>query len=90
MEERGHFFLFRMFEIKSFCFDVVMCDLLHDVRAYHGLYLLLPASGALFGVMSDARATANCSFPGITHISEKISRCCSQLRKMKYKLQIVH
>ena len=26
-----------MFEIKSFCFDVVMCDLVHDVRATHGL-----------------------------------------------------
>ena len=24
-----------------------------------------------FGIMSDARATATCSFPGITHISEK-------------------
>ena len=28
---------FRMFEIKSFCFDVVMCDLAHNVRAIHGL-----------------------------------------------------
>ena len=26
--------------------------------------------------MSNARETANCSFIGITHISEKISRCC--------------
>ena len=25
--------------------------------------------------MSDARETANCSFTGITYISEKISRC---------------
>ena len=29
--------IFRMFEIKSFCFDVVMCDLVHGVRAIHGL-----------------------------------------------------
>ena len=28
---------FRMFEIRSFCFDVVMCDLVHDVRAIHGV-----------------------------------------------------
>ena len=27
---------FCMFEIKSFYFDVVMCDLVHDVRAIHG------------------------------------------------------
>ena len=26
---------FRMFEIKSFCFDVVMCDLVHDARVIH-------------------------------------------------------
>ena len=28
--------------------------------------------------MSDARKTAHCSFPGITHISDKISRCCKR------------
>ena len=27
---------FHMFELKLFCFDVVMCDLVHDVRAIHG------------------------------------------------------
>ena len=53
--------IFRMFEIKSFCFDVVMCDQVHDVRAIHGLCELLPASGTLFGITSDARAITNCS-----------------------------
>ena len=52
-----------MFEIKSFCFDVVMCDIVPDVRAIHELCLLLPAPGILFGIMSDARATASCCFP---------------------------
>ena len=37
---------------------------------------VLTASGNLFCNMSDARETANCSFTGIAHISEKISRCC--------------
>ena len=40
--------------------------------------------------MSDARETANCSFPGITHISEKISRCCYQLTRAKYSNHIMH
>ena len=26
-----------LFEIKSFCFDVVMCELVHDMRTKHGL-----------------------------------------------------
>ena len=34
-----------MFEIKSFCFDVVMCDLLHDVRA---IYLRFPVKNSYF------------------------------------------
>ena len=29
---------FRIFEIKSFCFNFVMFDLVHDMRAIHGLY----------------------------------------------------
>ena len=29
--------IFRMFVIKSFCFDVVMCDLVHIMRAIHRL-----------------------------------------------------
>ena len=67
-----------------------MRDIVHYVRAIHGLCQLLPASGTLFGIMSDARATANSSFPGKARVSEKISRCCSQLRKVKYRIQIVH
>ena len=38
---------------------------------------------------SDARETAICSFTGITHISEKISRCCLHLREVNYSLNIV-
>ena len=62
-----------MFEIKSVCFDVVMCNIVHDVRDIHGL----PASETR--IMSDARATGNCSFPGITHISGKISSCYANI-----------
>ena len=59
-----------MFEIKTLCFSVVMCDLVHDVRAIHGLCQLLPASGTnSFWNLSDARATENYSVPGITHIT---------------------
>ena len=39
-----------------------MRDIVHYVRAIHELCQLLPASGTLFGIMSDARATANSSF----------------------------
>ena len=31
----GHFFAY--FESKSICFDVVIFDLVHDVRAMHGI-----------------------------------------------------
>ena len=36
-----------------------MCDLVNDVRVIHGLCLLLPASGTLFGIVSDACATVS-------------------------------
>ena len=39
-----------------------MCDLVHDMRAIHGLCLLHSASGTLFGIISEARATVHCSF----------------------------
>ena len=58
------------------CFVVAICDLVHDVETIFHLSYLLTASGFFFENMSDARETANCSFTGITHISEKISRCC--------------
>ena len=48
---------------------------MHAVKALYGLPEVLTASGNLFINMSDARKTAICSFMGITHISEKISRC---------------
>ena len=31
-----------------------------------------------------------CSFPGITHISEKISRCCKRQKKAMHSLHIMH
>ena len=49
---------------------------MHDVETLFRLSSVLTASGNLFLNMSDARETAICSFTGITHISEKISRCC--------------
>ena len=50
-----------------------MSEVVHDVDS---LCELLIASGNLFRNMSGARETADCSFTGITHISEKISSCC--------------
>ena len=47
---------------------------MHNVETIFHLSFVLTASGNLFGKMSDAPETANCSFTGITHISEKISR----------------
>ena len=67
---------FRIFEIIIFCFVVAICDIVHDVETIFHLSYVLKASVNLFCNMSDARETANCSFTGITHISEKISRCC--------------
>ena len=66
-----------IFKIIIFCFVVATCDLVHNVETIFHLSYVLTASGNLFKRnMSDARETANCSFTGITHISEKISRCC--------------
>ena len=62
--------IFHIFETKV----VAMSDLVHNVEAIHDLCKLLTASGNLFWNMSEARETANCSFTGITHIPEKISR----------------
>ena len=41
-------------------------------------------------MMPGKLQTANCSFPGIIHISDKISRSCKQLPKAKYSLRTVH
>ena len=51
-------------------------SLVHDVETIFHLSYVQTASGNLFWNMSDAHETANCSFTGITHISEKIFRCC--------------
>ena len=69
----GHFFIFWRKNVLLF---VAMCDLVHDAKAIHDLNALLIAPGNLFRNMSNASETAYCSFTGITHISEKISRCC--------------
>ena len=53
-----------------------MCDPVHDVETVFRLCNLLTASGNNARYMSDARKIANCSFPGITHISDKISSFC--------------
>ena len=51
-----------LFEIKSFCSDIVMCDLVHDMRAIYGLSKLHSASGTLFGIISGTRGNENCNF----------------------------
>ena len=53
---------FRIFEIIILWFVVAIFDLVHDVETIFHLSYVLTASGNLF--------------TGITHISEKISRCC--------------
>ena len=73
-----------------FCFVVAICDLVHDVETIFHLSYVLAVSENLFWNMSDARETANCSFTGITHISENISRCCSHLRKAIRTLHSMH
>ena len=70
---------FQIRPIKSFCFDVAMCDLVHDVRAIHGLSIW----NSLWNDLNISfTLTVRSCYSGITHISEKISRCCSQLRKV--------
>ena len=64
--------VFRIFNIIILCFVVAMWDVMHDLVTIFHLFYVLTASENLFGNMSEA----NCSFTGITHISEKISRCC--------------
>ena len=63
---------------------------MHVVEAMYGFSYVLTALGNTFLNISDARETAICSFTGITHISEKISRCCEHIRKVKYSFHIVH
>ena len=38
--------------------------------------------------MNDAQETANCSFPGIIHISVEIPRCCKQHHMANYSLHL--
>ena len=72
---------FRLCKIDIVFIDVAMCDPVHDVETIFHLRWLLKTSWNLFWGKStcDARETwetAICSFPGFTHIPEKISRCC--------------
>ena len=57
-----------------FCFVIAICDIVHAVET------VMPYVNCeqYLGIFSkcDARDTAICSFPGITQISEEISRCC--------------
>ena len=55
--------------IFSFFF-IVLFDLVHNVEAIHDLFYLLTAAGNSFWYISDVHETANCSFTGISHISE--------------------
>ena len=50
----------------------------------------LIASGNLFRSISNARETANCSFPGITHTSYKFPEAVSSKRRLKFSLHNVH
>ena len=72
----GHFFLLS-FDIQLFCFVVAINDLVLDVEATRTWPVLTTNSiwKSFFCNMNDARETANCSFTGIAHISEKISTC---------------
>ena len=49
---------------------------MHDVETIFHLSYVLTVSGNILLNIGDARETANCIFTGITHISEKIHRCC--------------
>ena len=49
---------------------LLLYDIVHDVETIFHLSYVLTASGNLFQMLLI------CSFTGITHISEKISRCC--------------
>ena len=66
-----------------------MCDLVYDVETIFHLSNLLTAYGNLFCNMSDALEIANSSFTCITHISEKIYRCCLHFRDATNSLHSV-
>ena len=63
---------------SNFWFVFAKFVLVHDAEVIFLLPYVPTASGNLFRTMS-ARKTTKCSFTGITHISEKIFRCCKQL-----------
>ena len=55
---------------------IAMSDVVHDVETIHGLFRLLTTPENLFWNISEPREIENCSLPGITHISGKVSNCC--------------
>ena len=77
-----------------FCIAIPIRDLVHDMETLHSLsadirkYEICAMPGKLYTVVY----TTHRSFLYITHISEKISRCCLQLIKAihVYSLHIVH
>ena len=75
----GGQFFFEFFKIIFWGFVDAIFDLVHDVEPIFHLPYVLTTSGNFCLNMSDAHETAICSFTGISHISEKISRCCWQL-----------
>ena len=74
-DDPGHFCVFLFFSCFFFLFFAIY-DLVHDVETIFKLYLLLTASGSLFSNICDAPGNSKLQFPGMTHISEKIFRCC--------------
>ena len=68
--------IFFVFLRIIFCFVVAICYQVHDVETIFHLSYVLTPSGNIFRNMSDAHETANYSFTGDNHISEKKSRCC--------------
>ena len=41
LRRRGLVVIFRLFEIKSFCFFVAVCDLVHDLKTLFHIHYLL-------------------------------------------------
>ena len=66
--------IFFVFLKLIFCFVVAIFDLVHDVQAMHDP--MLSANSIWKYFLKYECCQANCSFRSISHISEKISRCC--------------
>ena len=73
-------FFSRNFHIKLVWTGIVMFNLVNNVETLlyliENFHMLLTATWNRNWNMRNAWKTANCSFPGITHISDMISMCC--------------